>query len=265
VKAILIAIALGGVAAATSAQTPAAPRFDVVSVKRNTSGDVASSVRPEPNGLTAVNTTLMRLIRVAYQIADFQVVDAPGWFTSERYDVAARTTEPVTIAQIGTMLKALLTDRFGLRIVQQRREAGVLELRVDRDRLRMTPSAQPCGLVQAGTANAPIASSASRQTPPCFSSLAGEMIARGVTTGMVAQELTRRLERFVVDRTDLTNAFDFDLRWAPDTGAAAPDAAPSDLPPLVTAVQEQLGLRLVPARAPVDVYVVAAASRPTPD
>ena len=87
------------------------------------------------------------------------------------------------------------------------------------------------------------------------------MIAKGVTSGMLAQELTRRLERFVVDRTGLTGAFDFDLQWTPDSAAAA-DA---NLPPLATAVREQLGLRLVPARAAVDVYVVEAASRPQPD
>ena len=89
------------------------------------------------------------------------------------------------------------------------------------------------------------------------------MSARGVTSGMVAQELTRRLERFVVDRTGLTGAYDFELQWAPDGNPA--DAAATDLPPLVTAVREQLGLRLVSTHAPVDVYVVEAASRPLPD
>ena len=84
---------------------------------------------------------------------------------------------------------------------------------------------------------------------------------------MVAQELSRRVERFVIDRTGLTDTFDFDLRWSPDTGGlTGAEAAPlPHLPPLLTAVREQLGLRLVQARAPVDVFVVEAASRPTPD
>jgi uncharacterized protein (TIGR03435 family) len=203
----------------------------------------------------------MRLVRVAYQVADFQIVDAPGWFLSERYDVTARTAEPVTIAQVGPMIRTLLAERFGLRIVQQRRESPVLELHVERDgRTVLTRSSQPCALVQAQAS--PIAPSSSRTAPPCFSSIAGSLTARGVTSDMLAQELTRRLERFVVDRTGLAGAYDFELKWTPDANA---DATVSDLPPLVTAVREQLGLRLIPARAPVDLYVIQAASRPAPD
>ena len=253
---------LPGLIAVVGAQTPASPRFDVVSVKRNTSNTDASSLRPEPTGITAVNIVPMRLVRVAYQVADFQIVDAPGWFSSERYDVTARTAEPVTIAQVGPMLRTLLAERFGLRLVQRRREMPVLELQVDRDgRTKLAASQQPCALVQAK--DAPIAGPSSRTTPPCFSSIAGSMVARGVTSDMLAQELTRRLERFVVDRTGLTGAYDFDLQWSPDANAAS--ATASDLPPLVTAVREQLGLRLVSTRAPVDVYVIEKASRPLPD
>jgi len=262
-RTLLIGLVLSGLLVAVGAQTPASPRFDVVSVKRNTSNAEASSLRPEPNGITAVNVTPIRLIRVAFQVADFQIADAPGWFTSERYDVTARSTEPVTIAQVGPMLRTMLAERFGLRIVQRQRDSQVLELQVDRDgRTRLTPSQQPCALVQAQK-DGPIAPSSARTTPPCFSSIAGSMTARGVTSGMVAQELTRRLERFVVDRTGLTGAYDFELKWTPDGNSA--DATPTDLPPLVTAVREQLGLRLVSARAPVDVYVIEAASRPVPD
>jgi uncharacterized protein (TIGR03435 family) len=244
---------------AAHAQDAQVPRFEVVSVKRNLSGDVASSLRPETNGVTGTNVTLMRLIRVAYQVADFQVVDAPGWFTTERFDVTARAAGPVTIAQLGTMLKDVLTERFGLRIAQRQRESTVLELQVDGRAPILKAAPRACGLVSAA---APAARSA--DTPVCFTSIAGSMIGRGVTTGMVAQELTRRLERFVIDRSGLTGTFDFDLQWTPDTGGvpAAGDAPLSDLPPLVTAVREQLGLKLVPARAPVDVYVVEAASRP---
>ena len=253
-------LSLGG---AATAQEAAAPRFEVVSVKPNTSGDTAGSLRPEANGVTGRNVTPMRLVRVAYQVADFQVVDAPGWFASERYDVAARAAEPVSMAQLAPMLKTLLADRFGLRMVQRQRETTVLEVQVDPGRAhRMTPSPRPCVLA-AGSA-APVSRDAG--TPACFSTSAGSMVARGVTAAMLAQELTRRLERFVIDRSGLTQTFDFDLQWAPDAGGVpAADAPASDLPPLVTAVREQLGLRLVSARASVDVYVVEAVSRPGPD
>ena len=126
-----LGLALTGMIVAVKAQAPVSPRFDIVSVKRNTSNAEASSLRPEPNGITAVNILPVRLVRVAYQVADFQIVDMPGWFTSERYDVTARTAEPVSIDQIGTMLKTLLAERFGLRITQQRRDSPVLELRIE--------------------------------------------------------------------------------------------------------------------------------------
>jgi uncharacterized protein (TIGR03435 family) len=75
---------------------------------------------------------------------------------------------------------------------------------------------------------------------------------------MVAQQLTAVLQQPVADRTALSGVFDFELRWSPDATAASS----SDAPPLVTAVREQLGLRLMPARVPVDAYVITAARRP---
>ena len=73
--------------------------------------------------------------------------------------------------------------------------------------------------------------------------------------------------RYVVDKTGLTGRYDFELRWTPastpeDTHAESPD---SGAPSLFTAVQEQLGLKLEPTKAPVDVLVVDSAKPPTPN
>jgi uncharacterized protein (TIGR03435 family) len=65
--------------------------------------------------------------------------------------------------------------------------------------------------------------------------------------------------RPVVDRTGLTATYDVDLRWAPATPAGQ---APAELPDFFTAVQEQLWLKLQPARGPVDRMVIDAAERP---
>jgi uncharacterized protein (TIGR03435 family) len=70
--------------------------------------------------------------------------------------------------------------------------------------------------------------------------------------------------RFVIDKTGLTGGFDVELTWTPEpvspfiAGNASPDAAPGDSagPSLFTALQEQLGLRMVSERGPVDVLVV---------
>jgi uncharacterized protein (TIGR03435 family) len=67
------------------------------------------------------------------------------------------------------------------------------------------------------------------------------------------------VRRTVVDKTGIAERVDFTLSWASDS---APD---SGAPSIFTAVQEQLGLKLEPARGPVDVLVVDSAERPTPD
>lgn len=81
----------------------------------------------------------------------------------------------------------------------------------------------------------------------------------------VAGQLSLELERTVVNRTELTGRFDVHLRWS-DQAAVAPDSAPPpaepNAPSIFTAVQEQLGLRLEPGRAPLDQFVIDRVERP---
>ena len=213
-------------------------------MKRNTSGAESTSLRPEPNGVTAVNVTVRRLVRVAYGVVDFQIVDAPGWFESEHYDVIGRAPAAVSQSDLGPMLRTMLAERFGLRVDQGVRELPGFELRIERTE---RPGLRP----------APVSCSAP-QGPVCFSSIAGDITARGVSSELLARQLTAVVRQPVVDRTALAGSFDFELRWRPD----ASSDADADLPPLVTAIREQLGLRLVPSRVPVDVIVVKSAVRP---
>ena len=75
-----------------------------------------------------------------------------------------------------------------------------------------------------------------------------------------AQTMQLMVDRPVIDQTNLSGRYDFTLLWTPDTlRAAEPDAPPG----LFTAVQEQLGLKLEATRAPTDVFVIDAATRPT--
>jgi uncharacterized protein (TIGR03435 family) len=239
---------------AMMAQSPQDLRFDVVSIRRNTSGAANTSLRPEPNGLTGVNITVRRLLRVAYGVSDFQIVDAPDWFDSEHYDVVGRAAAAIASSQIGPMLKAMLADRFALRVELGTRDVAGFELRVERAAVGLKPAAVPCSIAPGAPPRAD-----QPAPPPCFSSIAGEMTARGVTSELLARQLTAVMQQPVVDRTALSGAVDFELRWQPDLTAVSPD---SGAPPLVTALREQLGLRLVPARTPVDVLIVKAAARP---
>jgi uncharacterized protein (TIGR03435 family) len=77
----------------------------------------------------------------------------------------------------------------------------------------------------------------------------------------------------VVDRTGLSGNYDFDLTWTPDQmpqgppPPGAPQQPPIDPggPSIVTAVQEQLGLKLDATRGPVEVFVIDNVTQPTPD
>jgi len=85
-------------------------------------------------------------------------------------------------------------------------------------------------------------------------------------TDLADMGLSRSVERLVVDNTGLTGGFEWSLEWAPDGVAATPGSqtAASGVP-LVTALQEQLGLKLEAARGPVEVVVVDRVEMPTPD
>lgn len=74
------------------------------------------------------------------------------------------------------------------------------------------------------------------------------------------------LDRPVVDKTGLTGRYDFDLEWAPDESQFGGDIPPStdpSLPPLFTAIQQQLGLRIVATRGPIQAIVIDHADHPT--
>jgi uncharacterized protein (TIGR03435 family) len=79
------------------------------------------------------------------------------------------------------------------------------------------------------------------------------------------------LDRQVLDRTGLTGTFDVELQFSSEglPGLATPppgvERPANDYPPLLTGVQEQLGLRLESMKGPVDVLVIERAERPTPD
>ena len=72
--------------------------------------------------------------------------------------------------------------------------------------------------------------------------------------------MANRAGRFVVNQTGLDGTFDIQLRFSPDSGV---NAGASDLPSFFTAVREQLGLRLDAQTAPVEVFIVAGAERPS--
>jgi uncharacterized protein (TIGR03435 family) len=103
------------------------------------------------------------------------------------------------------------------------------------------------------------------KTPFCSAyTVPGRLDAGGYAMSEVARLLTNEAGRLVVDRTGLPGLYDLELSWTPFNGSAD-TPADADGVGMFTALQEQLGLKLEPSTGPVDVLVIDAVERPTPD
>ena len=227
------------------------PAFEVASIKRNTGASRAISCCGGPGRLVGTNVTLGMLITTAYKVQDFQVLGAPGWVNSDRYDIEAKVSDAAAsqgtgIVQ-GPMLQSLLEDRFKLVIRREIRELPIYELTVAKGGAKLR-----AGACNTREPNSP----PSRQRPSdCgFSVMDNNTIkATQIDMERFIPMLTFWVKRTVLDRTGFKGTFDVDLKWNPDDAAATPtaDTAPS----IFTAIQE-LGLKLESAKGPVEVLVV---------
>ena len=282
-KSVAIVLILGMASSTALTQAPAEVvsrrTFEVASVKPNHSGDGRFSFGGPPGRYEIVNAPLRTIVRVAHQVQDYQIVEAPDWIATERFDILA-TTPAVVPAERAEMLRNLLADRFDLRTRVQRREMPIFEMVLTRSDGRLGSSARATDVncaaraaARSGGAPPPAPPVGVRlDRPLCGLMLRpGVLMAGAMTMGEFAQALAPQVNRFVLDRTGMTGFFDFDVKFTPEQMTPAPPGAPPlppinpDGPSLFTALQEQLGVRLNATRAPIDVLVIDAISRPTPD
>jgi uncharacterized protein (TIGR03435 family) len=257
--------------AQASREPVAAAAFQVVSVRPNASRSQDSGIDLHPSGqLTVTNTTLRDLIAYAYKLRDIQIVGGPADLLRERYDIAASAGADASVEQTRAMMRPVLAARFGLVVHDERREFNVYELVFARNDRRLGPALNPrpdCAV------RPPDTEPPTGNRPACGGVLVSP--GRSSVRGMRLDDIARGWggDRIVVDRTGLAGGFfDIDLEYAPERlpppGVELP---PGVVPPsadsvsLFTALQEQLGLKLQPARALVDVLVVDAVKRPTPN
>lgn len=237
------------------AQAPDSERlaFDVVSVKPNTSSEQGLRLGVTPGRVVVVNMPLKQLIRAAYTLQLHQILGAPSWVEAERFDITGITRhdlttpalwKPGTYAPVQRLLQSVLQDRFRMKArMDEREDQGYSLVRRNPDRMSagLTAASGPCS-AGCGLKNAP-----------------GSATARGVPMAQFAELLSQLTGRVVIDATGLAGNYDFNLQWAPDS------ASVSDAPSLVTALQEQLDLRLEPRRVQVPVLVLESIERPDPD
>ncbi len=266
---------------ATGAQRQAAPAperlsFEAASIKSNRTGplfDARDNPPYQPGRFIVTYQPLRSLISNAYRL---DVIGGPAWLDTEHYDITAKAAGDPSVDQLRAMVRTLLADRFQLRAHIEPRQNDVMLLTLARSDGRPGPKLEPnrnCSTLARETAT-PLsslnsargaASSAAANTEPCgrISVAIGHMIAHGVElSGIAKLGLRTPAGRPVVDRTGLTGTFNADLEWAPDSSdpAATPDG-----PGFVTALEEQLGLKLTRGRAPQDVLIIDSVKRPAED
>jgi uncharacterized protein (TIGR03435 family) len=238
-------VLLLGIAISAQAQPDAV--FEVPSVKLSppragTSGFVAMDT--DPAMVRYSNVTLGLLIAMAYRIDSRRIQGGPAWLEEQLYDLSAKLPPGASKDRVPAMLQKLLVERFQLGVHRETREQRAYFLIEGKSGARLK-QAQPPEEQEVQQV---------RGDRPAAQIVRGGIMGHSMSMGSFAGSLAHVLGYQVVDRTGLTGAFDIDLKWTPE------DSKEAGLS-LFTAIQEQLGLKLEPGKAPVEVLVVDHAER----
>lgn len=252
----MAAIALLAVGSLVWAQTPAAAEFDVVSVKLNKSGSNSTSIHFSNGRWIATNVSAKNVILNAFDLMDEQVLGGPGWINSDRFDIQGTFDDTLKLSgkQKNELqqqrLQAMLKDRYQLETHRETREWTTYVLLSGKGGThKLKPTEKKDGGSSTNTNN-------------------GHMEASGVSLENLARNLAHRLGRPVADQTGIEGRFDFTLDFQPEprsapSDSAAATAAVDQRPSLVTAVQEQLGLRIESRKTTVEVLVIDRIAHPS--
>lgn len=226
------------------------PSFEVATIKPSRPDEHGPRYDFRSRRFSVIHASLSDLLKFSYGLQQSQIAKAQDWVNSESYDISAKPDgegEP-SIKQWESMVKKLMADRFQLKFHFEKQEQAVYMLTVARTGPKLTRSESD-----------PSASGGMGFGPP------GNFGATNQTMADIAEALGQGvLNRPVEDQTGLTGRFNLRLAWTPDGLAAATDN-PSTLPDFFTAIREQLGWKLVSAKAPVDVLVIDRVERPSPN
>jgi uncharacterized protein (TIGR03435 family) len=268
---IVIAVALLNASLAGAPQT-ASPTFEVATVKVNRSGELRAHqvVVPRAGRLTLTNITIRELIQDAYGVPFAALLlNVPDWARTERVDVVAKAPSAAPVTVLQQMLQPLLAEYFKLSAHREMRDMDVFAMvlatpgRLGPRLVRNLDGCEESVGTPGGFARAPEGAPNASGTCGILPGGAGRIIARGLDMPGLAAFIGTVPGRMVIDRTGLVGRFDVDLTYtpsifssdAPDRRAPPPGVDPSG-PPLLTALQDQLGLKLQPLRAPIEVVVI---------
>ncbi len=261
-------------------------KYDVADIRPNNSGEgphIPSRIMnsPDDGRLYATNLSLTVLVCIAYGVQGFQVSGKPSWLDAAHSDIQAKSDGATDTAlqrlnpdqrkeAKRLMLQALLADRFRLAAHQTWKEGPAYALVVAKNGPKLA--------VAKDVVDNPDSQSSNNRPPKGTGIGVGRGQISGHATGLtlLANVLSSHVGRPVIDKTGLTGLYDFALHWNPDEsaapvpsgtvdGAEKPDTSTQDSsgPSIFTAIQEQLGLKLEPIKAPVEVLVIDHIERPS--
>jgi uncharacterized protein (TIGR03435 family) len=233
--------------------------YDVATFKPSVDSAVGlqNSFDTMPNGgFIAKGLSLKHLVCGAYDKLDFQCLGGPKWFDSDEFDVEAKPGDAVSEQLVKLswqerskvaerMMQALFADRIQLKIHHETRELPTFALVIAKG-----------GLKKGGLKMTDV------KTEDWYSTDNGKIQtieSKGISMKSLVVQLSQQMGHIVVDQTGLRGLYAFTLKFSSNLDATADSSEPS----IYIALQEQLGLKLVPTKAPVDVLVIDHVEKPS--
>jgi uncharacterized protein (TIGR03435 family) len=240
----------------------AKPEFEVATIKPSDPARPGKLFTVRGQEVITINTTLSDLTTMAYDLHPKQIVGAPAWVESDKFDVTGKPDVPgqPNVTKMKIMFQKLLADRFQLKFHREKRELSVYALTVGKPgpkfkKSERDPNGLP-GLFFQGNGGLGTALNVTNATMQEFANLLQAAV----------------LDKPVVDQTGLAEKYDFILKFTPEEGQMLGLRGPNPPPPpenaeappdLFAAVQQQLGLKLESTKAPADVLVIDHVEKPS--
>jgi uncharacterized protein (TIGR03435 family) len=267
IAATALALLIAGVPALLAQETK--PTFEAATIKPNTGSDPGNFFRMVGVTPSMTNQTMKSMLLWAYRVHDFQIAGGPGWISSDRWDIEAKTTAAATLEERQLMVQSLLHDRFKLALHREIKELPIYNLTVAKGGLKIQPNKE-------GSCLSPDPKSPGPAPGKTFMDYCGtsgfgrcSMIGSSATMTELAESLSNptAVGRTVVNQTGVEGRFRYNVNYAPELTATpepgAPPPACGDAPSIFTAIQDQLGLKLDSAKGPVEVLVIDRAEKPS--
>jgi uncharacterized protein (TIGR03435 family) len=237
---------------AVACSVACAQSFEVASIHASEPGLRTGSVHTDPGVFSVHNMTLHFCIEWAYGVSPLQV-SGPAWLNEVRFDINAKAADHnADDDHLRLMVRAMLADRFGLKVHHEQKEQQVFALTVAKNGPKFHSQ---------GTKDASRFTESARDGATGFSEDKTGAMADHVTMGDVANKVSELVNRIVIDKTGLSGRYDFRLDltpyMTPDT-----DGAKADIMSILFAgFNDQLGLKLEAGKESVDLLVVDAVSK----